>query len=317
MSFYKKVQHGATDVSVTFKVIDSTDGTPETGYAFNTAGVDFWYRRGATGAVTTITEATQTVTGAHTDGGLVHVQDGVGRLDLPDAAVASGVDYIEYGGTFTDMIVIGGVIELEGASASAVRTFTEATFITDTVTTTTSNSTTVVNMADFVDAQTAANAQAGELWLRQNSGGSGTSELEYFRIQSNTAPGLLATVEAWPAGGAMSAAVESGDKLWRVGYVDTNAVAISGDIVAASKLDSFAKVVIAGAAVTGTLSTTQATSDLTGYVDDELIGRTVVFTGGTADGQMARITDYSGASGLITFTTVTTAPANADTFVIL
>ena len=84
-----------------------------------------------------------------------------------------------------------------------------------------------------------------------------------------------------------------------------------------AKLDSFASVVITGAAVTGTLSTTQATSDLTGYVDDELIGRTVVFTGGTADGQAARITDYASASGLITFTTLATAPANADTFVIL
>ena len=84
-----------------------------------------------------------------------------------------------------------------------------------------------------------------------------------------------------------------------------------------AKLDSFASVVIAGAAVTGTLSTTQATSDLTGYVDDELIGRTVVFTGGTADGQAGRITDYASASGLITFTTLATAPANADTFVIL
>jgi len=221
MSFYKKVQHGATDVSVTFKVIDSTDLTPETGYAFDTTGVDFWYRRGATGAVTTIAEVTQTVTGAHTDGGLVHVQDGVGRLDLPDAAVLSGVDYIEYGGTFTDMIVIGGVIELEGTSAAAVRTFTEATFITDTVVTTTSNTTTAVNLTDFLDAQAPNNSNTGELWMWQDS----TGELEYFRIQSMTS--LVATVEAWPAGGALSAAVAASDKLWRVGYVDVNTAAIN------------------------------------------------------------------------------------------
>lgn len=221
MSFYKKVQHGATDVSVTFKVLDSTDGTPETGYTHGTTGVDFWYRQGATGAVQTITAAPQTVTGAHVDGGLVHVQDGVGRLDLPDAAVASGVDYIEYGGTFTDMIVIGGVIELEGASAGAVRTFTEATFITDTVVTTTSNTTTAVNLTDFLDAQAADNSNTGELWLWQDS----TGELEYFRVQSMAS--LIATVEAWPAGGALSAAVAAGDKLWRVGYVDTNIAAIN------------------------------------------------------------------------------------------
>ena len=221
MSFYKKVQHGATDVSVPIKVIDSTDGTPETGYAYNTAGVAFWYRRGATGAVTAITEATQTVTGAHSDGGLVHVQDGIGRLDLPDAAVASGVDYVEYGGTFTDMIVIGGVIELESASSGAVRTFNEAVFITDTVSTTASNTTTAVNLTDFLDANAPNNSTTGELWLWQDS----TGELEYFRVQSMTS--LVATVEAWPAGGALSAAVASGDKLWRVAYVDINVVAVN------------------------------------------------------------------------------------------
>jgi hypothetical protein len=311
MSFYKKVQHGATDVSVTFKVIDSTDGTPETGYAFNTAGVDFWYRRGATGAVTTITEATQTVTGAHTDGGLVHVQDGVGRLDLPDAAVASGVDYIEYGGTFTGMIVIGGVIELEGASAAAVRTFTEATFITDTVVNASGNDGTTVDLQDFLDAQAPDNSTTGELWLWQDS----TGELEYFRVQSMTS--LVATVEAWPAGGALSAAVAASDKLWRVGYVDMNAVAVSGDIAAADNLEAFASVVITGSAVTGTLATDRATTDLTGYADDELIGRTIVFTGGTADGQMGRIWDYVSTGGDVRFTTIATAPANADTFVIL
>jgi len=73
---------------------------------------------------------------------------------------------------------------------------------------------------------------------------------------------------------------------------------------------------INGAAATGTLSVTQCTSDLSGYVNDELIGRTITFTGGTANGQQARITDYASASGLVTFTTITTAPANADTFVI-
>lgn len=223
MSFYKKVQHGATDVSVTFKVLDSTDGTPETGYDFETTGVDFWYRRGATGAVTTFTAVTQTVTGAHVDGGLVHVQDGVGRLDLEDLAVGSGVDYIEYGGTFTDMIVIGGVIELEGASAGAVRTFTEATFITDTVVNASGNDGTTVDLQDFLDAQAANNSTAGELWLWQDADGG----LEYFRVVSMTS--LVATVESWPAGGSLPGgeSVDATDKLWRVGYVDMNTVAIS------------------------------------------------------------------------------------------
>lgn len=75
--------------------------------------------------------------------------------------------------------------------------------------------------------------------------------------------------------------------------------------------------IIGGTAQTGTLSTTVMTSDLSGYVNDELIGRTVIWTGGTADGQASDITDYASASGTVTYTTITTAPVNGDTFVIV
>ena len=76
--------------------------------------------------------------------------------------------------------------------------------------------------------------------------------------------------------------------------------------------------VIFGTAATGTLSTTAMTTDLTGYLDDELIGATVVFTDGTADGQRATITDYASTSGLVTFSGgILTAPANGDTFKIV
>lgn len=105
------VTKGTTDYSCMVRVVDSSDGTPETTVAYNTAGVDLWYRRPG-GAHTSITEATQTEGGAHSDGGFVHVSDGYCRLDLPDAAVASGADYVDVGGTFTGMIVIGGRIRL-------------------------------------------------------------------------------------------------------------------------------------------------------------------------------------------------------------
>ena len=105
------VAKGTTNYQAIVRVVDSTDGTPETGVAFNTAGVDLWYRRQG-GARTAITEVTQTVGGAHADGGFVHVSDGYCRLDLPDAALASGADFVDIGGTFTGMVVIGGRIRL-------------------------------------------------------------------------------------------------------------------------------------------------------------------------------------------------------------
>jgi hypothetical protein len=36
---------GTTDVSVVVRIVDSTDGTPETGVVFNTSGIDMQYRR--------------------------------------------------------------------------------------------------------------------------------------------------------------------------------------------------------------------------------------------------------------------------------
>jgi hypothetical protein len=76
--------------------------------------------------------------------------------------------------------------------------------------------------------------------------------------------------------------------------------------------------IIYGVTEAGTLSTTQATTDLTGFADDELIGRVIIFTaGGDADGQASDITDYASASGLVTFTAITTLPAAADPFKIV
>ena len=75
--------------------------------------------------------------------------------------------------------------------------------------------------------------------------------------------------------------------------------------------------IIYGAAATGTLSITQCTSDLTGYTADQLIGRVIIFTSGPADGEATDITDYASAGGLITFTALTLAPENNDTFKIV
>ena len=112
MALQDIVKKGSTDRSVTVRIIDSTAGTPETGVVFNTAGIDLWYRREGA-AVSSITEATlASLTTAHADGGFLHVSHGEYRLDLPDAAFATGAEYVDFGGTVTGMIVIGGRIRL-------------------------------------------------------------------------------------------------------------------------------------------------------------------------------------------------------------
>ena len=106
------VKKGSVDRSVTLRIIDSTDGTPETGVVWNTAGIDLWYRREGA-AVVSITEATlAALTTAHTDGGFLTISHGYYRLDIPDAAFATGANHVDFGGTVTGMVVIGGRVRL-------------------------------------------------------------------------------------------------------------------------------------------------------------------------------------------------------------
>lgn len=111
MNIYQ-IKAGTTDVSVVIRIIDSTDGTPETGVVYNTSGIDLEYRR-ELAASTDITEATlAALTTAHADGGFLHIGNGYYRLDLPDAAVAAGATGVLVHGTVTGMVVIGCYIQL-------------------------------------------------------------------------------------------------------------------------------------------------------------------------------------------------------------
>ncbi len=109
------VVHGSTDQSVVIRIVDSSDGTVEQAVEHNTAGIALWYRR--TGATkTAITPAAlASLDAAHSDGGIEHIDDGYYRLDVPDAAFASGADAVMIGGEVTGMIVIGCLVPLVAA----------------------------------------------------------------------------------------------------------------------------------------------------------------------------------------------------------
>ena len=117
---------GAVDQSVLIRAFTAADGLPKTDIVFNTATLTINYKRGATGAVTSVTPITQTSTGAHADGGFVHLNAGVYRVDLPDAAVATGAPNVAVmlagvaGAVFTV-----ATIEITGSDARAAR-ITEA-----------------------------------------------------------------------------------------------------------------------------------------------------------------------------------------------
>lgn len=103
----RPITHGTTDVSTVIRIVDSTDGTPETGVEHNTSGIDLWYRREGAVKVSITEAALSALDDAHSDGGIEHIGDGYYRLDLPDAACVSGATGVMIGGTVTDMVVIG------------------------------------------------------------------------------------------------------------------------------------------------------------------------------------------------------------------
>lgn len=90
------IKKASTDVSV-YVFIQSAAGAGVTDLVYTSAGLICYYVR-PLGSATAITLATQTVTGAHSDGGFVEVSKsympGIYRLDLPDAVCATGVNSV-------------------------------------------------------------------------------------------------------------------------------------------------------------------------------------------------------------------------------
>lgn len=109
----------ATSRSVELYIVDSSDGTPELGVLFDTSGIDLNYRRDGA-AVVSITEVTlAALTTAWASGGFKEVANGRYRLDVPDAAFATGVDQVTIGGTVTGMIVLPLTVQLTGFDMGA------------------------------------------------------------------------------------------------------------------------------------------------------------------------------------------------------
>ena len=116
-----RIKKGSTDISVYFHLRDSSDGTSKTGLVYNSAGAVASYvrNRGTRIAITLATLAA--ADSAHADGGFKEVDGtntkGLYRLDLPDAALASGVDdvviHIGFDGVFAESLRIDLVDNIE------------------------------------------------------------------------------------------------------------------------------------------------------------------------------------------------------------
>lgn len=128
---------------------------------------------------------------------------------------------------------------------------------------------------------------------------------------------------AWGSG-AITAASIATDALTAAKFASDVTTELQSGLATAAALatvdgivDNLVSGIIFGAAATGTLSTTQASTNLTGYANDQLIGRPVIWLTGACEGEASVITDYVATSGVLTFDALTTAPGNGDTFKIV
>ncbi len=100
------------------------------------------------------------------------------------------------------------------------------------------------------------------------------------------------------------------------GKMDSDVEAINNSAPAAVNLKLSTLQIISGACE-GTPSTTVIQTDLAETSDDIYIGRIIIFTNGAAQDEATDITDYVGATGTITVTALSNAPAAGNTFIII
>lgn len=232
---YRPIKAGSTDVSVEIKILDSTTGLPKTDVVYNSAGMDLQYRR-AGGANVSITEATLgAVDSAHSDGGFIHIGNGEYRLDLPDAAVATGVDSVLVHGTVTGGVIQGIVIPLVTVSFSATVSSIPELGITALGTAQTVTGTSI----QLASSEAFANDEiiGSTVIITDASTGRGQSRI----ITDYVASTDTATVDTWTTTptGTIKYVVMGTPPSSASSPPNVNVVQISGDSVAADNLESY------------------------------------------------------------------------------
>ena len=96
-----------------------------------------------------------------------------------------------------------------------------------------------------------------------------------------------------------------------------NLLALNSVVAGAVQMALSALTMIPGAAIAGTLTTTQMTTNLTVALTGAFVGRSILWTSGQLAGSGARILGYDGTTKKLAFSAVPVAPAAADAFIIV
>jgi hypothetical protein len=122
---------GSTDVTVYIRGFTTATGAEYTAGLHSTPTLVLQYVRNRGASTTTgFAPITQTASGAHADGGFVHVVGGVYRVDIPDAAVAAGADSVRIVATGISTVTFTtATIEITGANPRSATTDANVTKI--------------------------------------------------------------------------------------------------------------------------------------------------------------------------------------------
>ena len=329
---------GATSQSIELYIVDSTDGTPETGVTFETAGIDLKYRR-KDALVVSITEAdltTPDLEDTWETGGFLEIGNGVYRLDLPDAALASaaGIDRVVVFGTVTGMVVLPVTIHLTAfdlSTASAAQTADNETRLA-TIETDTNEIQGKLPTNKFMGSSDGAdddgNINSILAGTVTNAAGADVAA-DIIAVKAETATIVTDTNEIQgklPTNKFMGSS-DGADDDGTLNTIDTvvDAIKVITDALTAAgaaKLALGATTMITGIVSwdnTNATTTVVYSSDIIEATADHFNGRLFVPTSGALLGQYTEITDYAldTGEGKFTVTAMTEPPADNSTFIIL
>lgn len=91
---------------------------------------------------------------------------------------------------------------------------------------------------------------------------------------------------------------------------------VGGSSTAATNMAAAFQGLVTGTFASPTLTATSSSTSLTGWGNDTMNGRVLTVTSGARAGEQVTITDHVETSGVLTYSSLTGAPAHGDTFVI-
>lgn len=191
----------ATNVEAKIRILDSTSGAPETGVTSATTGLALYYRRdGATDTQITPIGDLSALDDAHTDKAILHIGNGYYRVDVPDAAFATGASSVLVHGTATGMVVVGREYPLVDSSSSTATLAKQTEILSAlngiTVITVTSNIVAGSSLTIYQDSDVDLNITLGtdltgwqKLWFTMKKSQDDTDAESYLQIEAESGVG--------------------------------------------------------------------------------------------------------------------------------